>query len=132
MIVGFILLFVPGVIVALMWSVVVPVFVVEHPGVFASFGRSRALTKGHRGKIFLLVLLYIVIAWIISVAMALIMGVSLVRPGAGNFAPAYLIANWLVSVPLMALVAVGVAAIYYELRLVKEGVGPQQLAAAFD
>jgi hypothetical protein len=132
MILGFMLLLVPGIILALMWSVVVPVFVVEHPGIFASFGRSRALTKGHRGKIFLLVLLYIVIAFIIGMAVALPMGVSLTRPGAANYSATFLIVSWLTRVPLAALAAVGVAASYYELRLVKEGVGPQQLAAAFD
>lgn len=132
MVAGFVLLVVPGIILAMMWSVVVPVFVVEHPGVFASFGRSRALTKGHRGKIFLLVLLYVVIAFIIGLAVALPMGVSLTRPGAANYSATFLILSWLTRVPLAALAAVGVAAIYYELRLVKEGVGPQQLAAAFD
>jgi hypothetical protein len=37
----------------------------------------------------------------------------------------------LVRIALDLIGAAGVASIYYELRLVKEGVGPEQLAAVF-
>lgn len=57
---GFILLIVPGCILLAMWSVCFPVLIAEDVGVFGAFGRSRALTKGSRGKIFLLLLLFIV------------------------------------------------------------------------
>jgi hypothetical protein len=44
----------------------------------------------------------------------------------------YIVLQWLQSVILAVFTAVGVTAIYYELRTVKEGREPQQLAAAFD
>lgn len=57
---GLILLLVPGIIVALMWSVATPALIAENLGVFCSFGRSRALTKGSRGKIFLVLLVSVI------------------------------------------------------------------------
>lgn len=49
---GTILLIVPGIILGLMFCVTWPVCVIERPGIFASFGRSRRLTKGNRWRIF--------------------------------------------------------------------------------
>jgi hypothetical protein len=43
-----------------------------------------------------------------------------------------LVVQWIENTILVAIAAVGVSSIYYELRLVKEGVGAQQMAAAFD
>src|SRR5215469_344593 len=39
--IGFILLVIPGLILIVIWSVVAPVIVLERPGVFQAFGRSR-------------------------------------------------------------------------------------------
>ena len=129
---GMVLLVVPGIILAVAWSVVIPVQVVENTGIGESFGRSRALTKGHRWQIFALVLMYFLLAIVAGLALNLLLGVSLIRPGAAALAAPFLIASWVLRVVLSAITAVGVASIYYELRLVKEGVGAGQLAAAFD
>jgi hypothetical protein len=51
MLAGMVLLVVPGVILALMWVLVTPALVVERLGITEAFGRSRALTKGHRGTL---------------------------------------------------------------------------------
>lgn len=57
---GFLLVIVPGCILLAMWSVCFPALIAEDVGVIGAFGRSRALTKGSRGKIFLLMLLFLV------------------------------------------------------------------------
>ncbi len=44
---GLLLLIVPGVILATIWAVVLPVYVIERPALMASFGRSRALVRGY-------------------------------------------------------------------------------------
>jgi len=129
---GMMLLIVPGIILALMWAVVVPVLVVEKTGITETFGRSRALTKGYRGKIFLMVLMYLLVALAISFATRPFLGVSVFMPKPGELNPLYLVVTWVEHVFLTALTAVGIASIYYELRLVKEGIGAQQMAAAFD
>jgi len=115
-----------------MWSVVVPVRMVENTGITETFGRSRALTKGYRGKIFLLVLMYLVIAIAIGFATRPLFGVSMLAKTLTEFNPVYLVVDWAERVVLAAITAVGVASVYYELRLVKEGIGAQQMAAAFD
>src|SRR5450631_3608948 len=58
---GFIFLIVPGVILALMWSLAVPVAVLEDKGVGDSLSRSSQLTKGNRGRIFVIWLLFVVL-----------------------------------------------------------------------
>lgn len=63
---GFVLFVVPGIILFLMWSVAGPALVAERCGVLGAFGRSRALTKGARWKIFGLLLLVLVLVWIVS------------------------------------------------------------------
>jgi hypothetical protein len=40
--------------------------------------------------------------------------------------------DWILRVVLTSITAIGATSIYYELRLVKEGIGAQQMAAAFD
>jgi len=128
---GMILLIIPGIILAMMWSVTVPVRVVEGAGITESFGRSRALTKGYRGRIFLLFLAYFVVAVVLGFAVRPLLGVALV-PKPGDISPMYIIVDWVVRVVLTSITAVGVTSIYYELRLVKEGIGAQQMAEAFD
>jgi uncharacterized membrane protein len=132
MMLGFILLIVPGIMVAVAWAVVVPVKVVEQTGVTESFGRSRALTKGYRWKIFALALLYFVLAVLMGLVTRPLLGASLFRPDLSLLGTPLVLVSWVERVILSAVTAVGIASIYYELRLVKEGAGAEQLAAAFD
>ncbi|MGI4764686.1 MAG: hypothetical protein ACRYGP_06435, partial [Janthinobacterium lividum] len=55
---GFLLLVVPGVMLQCAWLVVIPANMAEGTGVLGAFGRSRALTSGHRWSLFGLLLLY--------------------------------------------------------------------------
>jgi len=60
--VGTLLLIVPGILLALRYSLAIPVAVLEQCGVSDSLSRSATLTKGHRGRILLIyVLLYVLI-----------------------------------------------------------------------
>src|SRR3954469_865542 len=43
---GFILLIVPGLFLLTIWAVVIPVTVIEKPGIGEAFGRSRELVRG--------------------------------------------------------------------------------------
>lgn len=66
--VGTIFLVVPGIMLAVMWSVALPAIVAERPGVFGAFSRSRALTKGARWHVFGILLLACVIYLLASIA----------------------------------------------------------------
>jgi hypothetical protein len=60
--IGLILVIVPGLILATIWAVIVPVIVIERTGALASFGRSRELVRGRAWHVFAtLVLVYIIL-----------------------------------------------------------------------
>jgi hypothetical protein len=110
--IGFILLIVPGLILLTIWSVVAPVVVLERPGVFAAFGRSRRLVQGNGWQVFGV----IVIFFLIFIAIGIVFGViGAVIGDAGEVVLGYL-AN-VVTAPLVALAA---AVLYFELKGVKE------------
>jgi hypothetical protein len=130
---GFILLIIPGLILTVMWCVAGPTIVMEKRGVMESFQRSRDLTRGNRWMIFALMVIYGVLASILSWT---VLGVGIAMSGG----VAGMNSSWLVALVLTPIVNVvsgvvsssGVASIYYELRTVKEGVAPDQLASALD
>ncbi len=135
---GFVLLLVPGFMMLCAWCLCVPAYVVEQTGIFGAFSRSATLTKGNRWRIFLLMILYFIALFIIEALMGFFSAPMRIAAGgavaaAGALGPMRV----LVFTPLLntanSLVgAVGVAAIYVELRRVREGVGPEGLAAIFD
>ena len=129
---GFLLLVVPGVILALMWSVITPVRVAEQTGVMDTFRRSSSLTSGYKGSIFGLFVIFVVLSIVTDLIIRPLSGVSMIGNAAtANASITFMILTGLVRAVLGLISAAGVASIYYELRLVKEGVGPEQLAAVF-
>jgi hypothetical protein len=131
--VGMMLLVIPGIMLALRWAVAVPACVVENKGPLDSMRRSAELTKGHRWKIFgmwvLLVILAIVIVIIASVLAGL--GVVAAPQGFGRLLIAGVISLILTSI-VTAYSYVLNAMIYHDLRVAKEGVGTEEIAAVFD
>jgi hypothetical protein len=131
--VGLVLLVVPGVILAVMWSVGAPAVVAEKRGVFSALQRSRELTKDHRWPVFGLLVIYTILSWVIGAAIG---GLSLATGGTftggtPNLAVA-LITGPLVNILSGVIASAGGAALYYELRSAKEGVGSEELASIFD
>lgn len=129
---GMILLIVPGLMLMCAWCVAVPVRVLESTGIGEAFGRSRELTKGYRWSIFALLLIYGIISMLVGFGVLLVSGVAVSQASQVHGNVVYIVLTWLIQVVLAVITAVGTTAIYYELRTVKEGVSPQQLAAAFD
>ena len=126
--VGYALLVVPGVFLMVIWIVVVPAEVIERRGVFASFGRSRDLTRGHRWRVLGLLLIYFVL-WVVIATVSTAIQAGIDGPEGQGLAG-------LVVFPLLTalsamVAAVGAAATYVELRQAKEGVGAEDLAAVF-
>ena len=129
---GMLLLIVPGVILALMWSVAVPVLVTERRGVFESLGRSNELTRGAKGRI-LGIFVVVFIAYGIA---SMVMGVvGLAGFNAGTAQQGLTVANLLGSVVLGTLLnaAWGTIqpALYVELRQWKEGTSVEALEDVF-
>lgn len=131
-ILGLVLLVVPGIMIAIAWAVVAPVRVVEHTSIFATFGRSAQLTRGHRWAIFGLVVIYVILGGIAAYSLSPLAGGGLIPAPSMVSSPVYLLEQGVLRVFTAVILGTGTACIYYELRSIKEGIGPEQLAAVFD
>jgi hypothetical protein len=123
--IGFVLLIVPGFILLTMWFVGTPACVVERTGPWTSLKRSAALTKGHRWKIFGLIILLAMVNLIVSPLLQL----ELRQIGSG-------ILSILVTLFWAALYgayhSIAVVMAYHDLRVAKEGVDIEQIASVFE
>ena len=122
---GSLLLLVPGLIVMTMYYVAIPACVAERLGVGDSMRRSAYLTKGNRWRIFGIVILVIlatmIVGGLVGFLAALIGGVTVVD-----------IALYPIQAIAGAFNAVVVGVLYYQLRVVREGVDIEKIAAVFD
>jgi MFS family permease len=123
--VGLMLFIVPGFIWLTMWFVATPACVVERLGPFNSMGRSADLTKGHRWKIFGLMMLIFLIG---AVASSLIGGISALVGGSMLQLIVSVIWNGIWG----AFYAVAAVVTYHDLRVAKEGIDIEQIASVFD
>lgn len=124
---GMILLIVPGFILFTMWSVALPAAIVERTGVFRALGRSRDLTSGRRWRVFGAILIPILISIVTSwILIGLVFGLR------GVTSTTFQIVSWLISSVEQAFSVCVFATLYYYLRREKEGVDIQQIAAVFD
>jgi hypothetical protein len=130
---GFILLIFPALMLAMMWFVATPVCVVEQLGPFRSMGRSRQLTKGHRWRIFGLLLLILISALIVGAIVG-----ALLTLGASAFLNAVLASSLGKLISLVWKAAWGgffaavIAVTYHDLRVAKEGLTTEQIASVFE
>ncbi len=130
---GWVLLFVPGIMLMTAWSAALPVLVAENRGVTDSFGRSRALTKGYRWPIFGT----LVVALLVIYAPVLVFGGAFMATSTGMLtgqAPSLLFMiitagyGWFVGMFINALIT----SIYLDCRLAKEGGTSGQLSDVFE
>jgi MFS family permease len=134
---GFLLLVVPGILIAISWSVAVPVRVIERSGVIDSILRSNKLTSGHFGAIFVLMIALFIAQMIIAGVVGALIGVvlALVSPeSVATIRTSWVgIASSAIGAMISGIISsAGTASIYFELRSIKEGIGPEALAAVFD
>lgn len=124
---------IPLVILLVMWSVAMPVCVVERLGALRSLRRSRELTKGHRWRMFGLLLVTLVPCFIGNAILGAALGAFLISNPAGSLLPAAtqtigLIGNglWTAFITVVFLVT------YRDLRVAREGIDTEQIAAVFE
>jgi hypothetical protein len=130
--IGFILLIVPGIVLLLMWAVAVPALVVERIGILDALRRSAELTKDSRWKILGLFLVLLIAYWVVS---AILGTVGVKMYGAATAAGGLTVANLLGSIVLGTVFNVLWGTIqpslYVELRQAKEGDSTESLAEIF-
>ena len=128
--VGSILLIVPGVMLYCAMSVAVPALIEERAGVFGSIGRSWRLTRGSWLQIFVLLILYLIFWAVVSTVFGLAFGVRNFGTGFNDPTMAA-ICNALTATVTSTVGAVMIASLYIELRSVKEGATTDDLASIF-
>jgi hypothetical protein len=129
-ILGMILLIVPGVMLAAAWCVAGPALVAERVGITQAFGRSAALTRDNRWRIVGLFAIFVLVVIVIQVVLSAI-GLAFTGVGA-VFSPARVVVAVIYSAIQTAIVYTALAVLYAQLRELKEGVGGEGLAAVFD
>jgi len=107
-VIGFILIVVPGLILITIWSVAAPVVVLERPGVFASLGRSRELVRGNGWQVFGVIFVLFFLILIVTT------GIELAADSAGTGAG--LVARVVVGVLTGPISALAQAVLYFDLR----------------
>lgn len=107
--IGFLLLIVPGLILLTLWAVVVPVLVIERPGLFDAFGRSQRLVRHSALQVFavlvVLVLIQAVVSFVLALLLVAALGISI------GTAVAALVVNTL----LAPVIGIAVTVLYLEL-----------------
>jgi uncharacterized membrane protein len=107
-VIGFVLLIVPGLILITIWSVAAPVVVLERPGVFAALARSRELVRGNGWQVFGVILVLDILVVIVG------SGIELGADSAGSGVG--IVARVIVGVLSAPLSALAAAVLYFELR----------------
>lgn len=126
-VVGLILLVVPGIYLATQWAVAVPVAVVERTGVGGAFTRSANLTEGRRWR----VLGALVVSGILTIAIGAIAGVVWGSGLEVEETPAA-IAAWIIGAFTQAFMSTLSGVLYTFLRRDKEGADIESIASVFD
>jgi hypothetical protein len=107
-VIGFLLIIVPGLILITIWAVAAPAVVLERPGVFAALSRSRELVRGNGWQVFgVIFVLFFLVLFVSS-------GIEIAADSAGTAAG--LVARVIVGVLTGPLSALAAAVLYFELR----------------
>jgi len=107
-VIGFVLIIVPGLILITIWSVAAPVVVLEHPGVFASLRRSRELVRGNGWQVFGVIFILLVAVDLVSFI------IEAAADSAGSAVG--LVVRVVIGVLTAPLAALAASVLYFELR----------------
>lgn len=108
-VIGFVLIIVPGLILITIWSVAAPVVVLERPaGVFAALARSRELVRGNGWQVFGVI--FVLFFLVIIVSSAIQIGADSAGTGAG------IVARVIVGILTGPISALAAAVLYFDLR----------------
>jgi hypothetical protein len=136
---GCLLLIVPGVFMFVMWSLSVPAKVLENLSVTDAMSRSSDLTKGDRGRVFVIWLLFIVLGigvglllrWPVELAAGVSSMFALNRSGAG-WRVALLATTFISECLVGPLATIGFSLVYYDERVRKEAFDLQLMMTTID
>src|SRR5262249_55324919 len=112
-VVGLILIIIPGLYLLTIWSLIIPVIVLEKRSALESFGRSRELVRGHGWTVFGV----IVVTFAINVAAAIVLGIAF--SGLSTALSRYL-SNVIANTLIAPFVSATWTCMFFRLRTLKE------------
>lgn len=115
-VIGFVLIIVPGLILITIWSVAAPVVVLERPQGLGALGRSRELVRGNGWQVFGVILLLDIIVAIVAGGIEL--GAESAGTGVG------IVVRVVIGVLTAPLSALAASVLYFDLRALAAGAQP--------
>ena len=120
-------LIVPSVLLALMWSLAIPCMILENKGILESMSRSMDLTKGNRGRIFVIWLLFTILTigmnrmlqWLLEMAAGVNSRGAMYYAGAGWQIASHT-ATFISQCLCGPLASIAYALVYYDERVRRE------------
>lgn len=112
---GFVALFVPGIILSLRWSVVAQTAAVDHEGWLPALRRSRALTAGHYWHVFRVLLAIGFLTFLIAVVTGAVVG------GGHSAGVSSVLIGIVVYTIIASFEALTLAVLYFDLRAREAG-----------
>lgn len=119
---GYVLLIVPGIMIAVATSLAIPAATVEGGGAVAAFQRSLELTRGYRWSIFGAFLALVALNMVASIGGALLGLIPILG----------ILLNLVLMLVTATIPYVLPAVAYHDLRVLKEGVDTTQLSRVFE
>jgi hypothetical protein len=138
---GFVLFIIPGIILLLIWSLTIPIAVLEETGLRDSVARSAALTKGSRGRILAIFFLFFVLTYIVyilwEIPLFAILGIFIRSQHAAVTFPfwarlVFPIGGFLSQVLVAPLLTIALSLVYYDQRVRKEAFDLQLMMSQLD
>jgi hypothetical protein len=130
---------VPGILLFIMWSLAVPAKVLEHRGATDAMSRSMELTKGSRGRIFVIGMLILVlsigVSWLLQWPILIAAGFKLrggIQRIAISWQVAVLVADFVSRSLVGALGTIALSLVYYDQRVRKEAFDLQLMMSTID
>ncbi|MGA2164613.1 MAG: hypothetical protein ABSH36_09085 [Solirubrobacteraceae bacterium] len=116
--IGFVLIIIPGLILATIWSVAAPVVVLERPNGLRALGRSRELVRGNGWSVFAVILLLVILVGVVA---------ALLEAGGDAAGTAVgLVVRVIVGILTAPISALAAAVLYFELSKAQGGGAPPE------
>jgi Membrane domain of glycerophosphoryl diester phosphodiesterase len=132
-------LIVPGVLLAVRWSLAVPAMVLENKGIRDAMSRSTELTLGNRGRVFVVWLLFVILNigfnWLLHWPIEVAAGVSTMAAlhhVAVGWQVASLVATFLSVCLVGPLATIAFSLVYFDERVRKEAFDLQLMMTTLD
>jgi hypothetical protein len=136
---AFLALIVPGVLLAIQWSLAVPAKVLENKSVTDAMSRSTDLTKGNRGRIFVIWVLFFVLSIGVSLlmrwpveALAGVSSAAALQRSSSAWQVALLVSTFIAECLVGPLATIALSLVYFDERVRKEAFDLQLMMSTLD